>query len=122
AIELADKEGVDNKFTKLLTTIGNQAGNPSLADITSATGHNDDLIKVMKEILAILQSDDELARIRDEMKTLEKLLADLNGIIRGEKILDARANSNKGDPKQLAKDQGKLKGQTARLADRMGGP
>ena len=39
---------------------------------------NDDLIKVLREILAILQSDDELARIKAEKEFLEKLLADLN--------------------------------------------
>src|SRR5205823_10711981 len=94
AIDLADKEGVDNRFTKLLSTLSNHAGNPSLSDINKASGENDDLIKVMKEILAILQSDDELARIKAEIDMLQKLLADLNGIIRGEKILDARANSN----------------------------
>src|SRR5262245_15296886 len=122
AIDLADKEGVDNKFTKLLSTLSSHAGNPSLAEITNASGQNDDLIKVMKEILAILQSDDELARLKAEIEVLQKLLADLNGIIRGEKILDSRANSGKGDPKQLAKDQGKLKTQTSNLADKMGSP
>ena len=44
----------------------------------------------------------------------------LNSIIRGEKIIDARANSGKGDPKQLAKDQDKLKGATGALAEKMG--
>jgi hypothetical protein len=120
AIELADKEGVDNKFTTLLRTLTKSANDIGLSDIASAKNQNDDLIKVLKEILAILQSDDELARIKAEKDHLERLLADLNSIIRGEKILDARANSNKGDPKQLAKDQDKLKNATANLADKMG--
>lgn len=122
AIDLADKEGIDNKFTILLRTLTKTAGDPSNSDITSAKNQNDELIKALRELLAILQSDDELARIKAEKEFLEKLLADLNSIIRGEKILDSRANSGKGDPKQLAKDQDKLKGATGALADKMGAP
>ncbi len=122
AIDLADKEGVDNKFTTLLRTLTKSANDIGLNDIASARNQNDDLIKVLKQILEILQSDDELARIKAEEEFLKALLADLNSIIRGEKILDARANSGKGDPKRLAKDQGKLRGQTGNLADKMGAP
>ena len=121
AIDLADKEGVDNKFTTLLRTLTKSA-DIGLNDIASAKNQNDVLIKVLKQILEILQSDDELARIKAEEEFLKALLADLNGIIRGEKILDARANTGKGDPKQLAKYQGKLRGQTGNLADKMGAP
>ena len=101
AIELADKEGVDNKFTTLLRTL-TKSNDITLNDIARAKNQNDDLIKVMKAILDILQSDDELARIRSEKDILEKLLAELNGIIRSNKIIDARANSGRGDPKQIA--------------------
>src|SRR5262245_48889602 len=114
AIEIADKEGVDNRFTKLLSTL-TKSTDISFADITSAKNQNDELIKVLREILAILQSDDELARIKEEQKWLEKLLAELNGIIRGEKIVDARTNSGKGDPKQLSREQGNLKDKTDAL-------
>src|SRR5262245_16146723 len=120
AIDLADKEGVDNKFTTLLRTLTKEANNISLTDIASAKNQNDDLIKVLKEILAILQSDDELERIRSEMKYLEKLLGELNAIIRQTNINQARTDSGKGDPKQLAKDQAKLAGKVDELANKMG--
>src|SRR5262245_14409254 len=42
AIDLADKEGVDNKFTTLLRTLMKSAGDPSLSDINSAKRQNDD--------------------------------------------------------------------------------
>lgn len=119
AIELADKEGVDNKFTMLLRTL-TKSQNLGLADITAARNQNDDLIKVLKEILNILQSDDELARIRAEKEFLEKLLADLNGIIRATNINQSRTDSGKGDAKQLAKDQKTVAEKTAALADKMG--
>jgi hypothetical protein len=122
AIDLADKEGVDNKFTSLLRTLtGTKGGlDLSIAEITSARNQNDDLIKVLKEILAILQSDDELERIRAEKKWLEELLANLNSLIRATNINQSRTDSGKGDPKQLAKDQKNLTEKVDVLANKMG--
>jgi hypothetical protein len=117
AIDLADKEGVDNKFTTLLRTL---TGDPSIAQITSARGQNEELIKALREILAILQSDDELARIRAEKELLEKILAELNSLIRATNINQSRTNSGRGDPKQLAKDQSKLADKVNDLANKMG--
>jgi hypothetical protein len=122
AIELADKEGVDNKFTVLLRTLGAAANNPSISDINSAKNQNDELIKALREILAILQSDDELARIKAEKEYLEKLLADLNNLIRQTSINQSRTDSGRGDPKQLAKDQKKLADAVDKLASKMGAP
>jgi hypothetical protein len=122
AIDLADKEGVDNKFTVLLRTLGAAANNPSISDINSAKNQNDELIKALREILAILQSDDELARIKAEKDYLEKLLADLNNLIRQTSINQSRTDSGRGDPKQLAKDQKKLADAVDKLASKMGSP
>src|SRR3954451_21828483 len=72
AIDLADKEGVDNKFSTLLRTLLKNS-DLNLSDINAARNQNDELIKVLRQILDILQSDDELARIKEEMKYLEKL-------------------------------------------------
>lgn len=119
AIELADKEGVDNKFTTLLRTLTKSA-DISISDIGAAKNQNDDLVKVLRSILDILQSDDELARIKAEKELLEKLLADLNGLIRQTNINQSRADSGRGDPKQLAKDQKRLADEVDRLAEKMG--
>ena len=122
AIDLADKEGVDNKFTTLLRTLTGKNGglDLSIAEITSARNQNDELIKLLREILNILQSDDELERIKREKEFLEKLLADLNSLIRATNINQSRTDSGKGDNKQLAKDQKNLAEKVASLADRMG--
>ena len=122
AIELADKEGVDNKFTTLLRTLTGKNGglDLSIAEITSARNQNDELIKLLREILNIIQSDDELARIKREKEFLEKLLADLNSLIRATNINQSRTDSGKGDNKQLAKDQKTLAEKVAALADKMG--
>jgi hypothetical protein len=119
AIDLADKEGVDNKFTTLLRTL-TKSNDINLADITSAKNQNDELIKLLKQILDILQSDDELARIKAEKDFLEKLLADLNSLIRGTAIQQSRTDSGRGDPKKIAADQKKLADQANALANKMG--
>lgn len=121
AIELADKEGVDNKFTTLLRTL-TKSDNIKLADINDAKNQNDELVKLLKQILDILQSDDELARIKAEKEFLEKLLADLNSLIRATNINQSRTESGKGDPKQLAKDQKNLANKVGDLAAKMGAP
>jgi hypothetical protein len=121
AIDLADKEGVDNKFTTLLRTI-TASQNISLGELGSAKAQNDELIKVLRQILEILQSDDELARIKEEKKLLEELLANLNAVIRGTKINQARTDSNRGDPKQIGKDQDKVAKAADALANKMGSP
>jgi len=119
AIDLADKEGVDNKFTTLLRTL-TASNDIKISEINSAKGQNEDLIKVLREILAILQSDDELARIKAEKEFLEKLLAELNSLIRQTNINQSRTDSGRGDPKQLAKDQDKLAKKVDELAAKMG--
>jgi hypothetical protein len=119
AIDLADKEGVDNKFTTLLRTL-TASNDLKISEIASAKNQNDDLIKALREILSILQSDDELARIKAEMKLLEEMLARLNAVIRQTNINQSRVDSGRGDPKQLAKDQGKLADKVDELAAKMG--
>src|SRR5215213_5177226 len=52
AIDLADKEGVDNKFTTLLRTLTGKSGglDLSIAEINSAKNQNDELIKLLREM------------------------------------------------------------------------
>jgi hypothetical protein len=122
AIDTADKEGIDNKFTTLLRTLTGKNGglDLSIAEITSARNQNDELIKALRELLAILQSDDELERIRQEKKWLEELLANLNSVIRATNINQSRVDSGKGNKDQLAKDQKNLAEKVDALASKMG--
>jgi hypothetical protein len=119
AIDLGDKEGVDNKFQTLLRTLAGKSGTITYNDVTTAKGQSEELVTVLKAILAVLMSDDEMARIRAEKNLLEKMLADLKGIIRETKVQRAITENGKGDPKKLAKDQGNLAKKTDDLAKRM---
>jgi hypothetical protein len=119
AIEIADKEGVDNKFTVLIRTLSKNS-DLGVIDLTNASTQNQELAKILREMLNILTQDDELAKILEEKARLEKLLAELNTLIRVNKTIQARTDSNKGDPKQISKDQKSAAEKTAQLADKMG--
>jgi len=120
ALELGDNEGVENKFQTLLRTLGGKEGKIGLSDIGQAKGQNEELAKVLKQILDILMNDDEMARIREEKNRLEKMLADLKGIIRETKVTRAVTENGKGDPKKLSKEQERIAKNTNDLAKRMG--
>ncbi len=121
AIEVADKEGVDNKFQALLRILAGKNGTITLINVNQAKNENEDLVRVLREIYDILNSDDELARNRAEQRRLEKALAELKSLIRDTQVTKARVESGKVDPTKLAKDQEKNAKKNDDLAKRFEG-
>lgn len=121
AIDTGDQEGVDNKFQALVRTLAGANGIIGLNDVTTAKGQQEELIEALKKMLAILMSDDELLRIREEKNRLEKILAELKGITRETKVQRAITENGKGDPKKIGKDQGNLAKKNDDLANKMEG-
>lgn len=117
AIELASRESVDTQFAKLLTTL--TASGVTLRDIESAIGQNDQLLKSLREMLAILLSDNESARLKEEQKKLAALLKMLESVIRAQKVERSKVESGKGDPESLAKGQNKVTRDTKNVAKAM---
>jgi len=64
AIELGEKESVDNKFKTLLRTLAGKDGTLNLLDLTTAKNQNEELVRVLKMIYDIINNDDEMARLR----------------------------------------------------------
>ena len=120
ALELSEKEGVENKFNSILRTLSGSTDNQTQIDLTRAANQNEELLAIMRQILAILQSDDELARIREEMQRLEVLLKDLKLLIRDTKIERANGLNPAAEKKELAEGQKTLKDRTEGLASKMG--
>jgi len=120
AIELAEKEGVDNQFSKLIGIL-TKSNSVSLTELQQAAGQNEQLIKGLREILAILLTDDEAARIRAEILKTQELLKEVQGVIRETKINRAVTESGRGDNKKVAKDQNNIANKTAEIAKKMGG-
>lgn len=119
-LELAEKEGVENKFNLLVRTL-NTKGDAAFNDFNTATAKNEELIKVLDQILSMLLNDDDLARIQAERKTLEAYLKELKAILGDQKIARAITETNKADKDQLSKEQKDLANRTDNLAKAMNG-
>lgn len=119
ALELADKEGVNAQFGELVKT---WRSNPNqVQQIDDLLGKDQQLTKALTEILNILMTDDETARIKAEIARLSAFMKELKDLKKRQEVVRARTDAQKGDPKPIAESQGDLAKQTKDLADRMGG-
>ena len=66
AIELAAKEGVDNQFNKLVSTL--TGSGITLGEIDAAIGQNEQLTKTLREMIAILLTDNQAAKLKEEQR------------------------------------------------------
>src|SRR5438067_2339434 len=118
AIDLASKEGVDNQFSKLVATL--TANGITLQEINGAIGQNQELVKTLREMIAILPTDSQSARNREEQKRLEDLLKQLVKVIRAQKVERSKTESGKVEKHALAKGQLKVTQDTKGLHKDMG--
>lgn len=119
ALEVAEKAGVENQFRALLG--GMSGGSRQLQDIEKLIGQDEELTKTLLEMLTILMTDDETARLKAEIARLEKFLKEAEELKRRQELLRTKTDTNKGNPKEIAESQKDLAGQTKDLANRMGG-
>jgi hypothetical protein len=118
AIELANRESVDTRFSKLVTTLAGQGA--TMVEIEAAIKQNEELAKTLREMLALLLSDNQSAKAKEEEKRLQNLLKALDKVIRAQKIERSKVESGKGEPEDLAKGQNKVTKETEDLAKAMG--
>src|SRR5579859_3307113 len=92
AINLANKENVENRFSKLLTTLVGKDSSRNLTtdDLEKAAGQNDEMIK-------ILLTDSELLKKQQEIARLQEALKQINVIINKEKIEQSVIDGKKVD-------------------------
>jgi hypothetical protein len=119
AIELGDKEGIENKFQAILRTFAGKNGMLGLSDVSSARNQNDELVRALKQIQAILTSDDSLEMNKAEQARLEKFLAELRAILRSTKINRVLTESEKSAKEKIAKEQSEAARKTEGLGERM---
>ncbi len=118
AIDLAAKEGVDGQFNKLVATL--TASGISLQDINAAIGQNEQLTKTLREMIDILLTDNQTAKLKEEQRRLQELLKKLDAIIREQKLERSKTESGRLDGDQLAKTQSKVTADTKNLSKAMG--
>ncbi|VTS05135.1 hypothetical protein [Tuwongella immobilis] len=120
AIEVSQKEGVDNQFTKLITMLS-QSNSVSATELQGAVGQNAQLTQTLRRILSILESKDGDAERRERIEKNAKLLEEIKSLIRQTKTQRALTENGRVDPKKLAEQQDQLAKRTADLARQMGG-
>ena len=119
ALELAQKEGVSSQF---VTLVSSWRTNPNqVQQFDDIIGKDVQLSKALAEILFILQTDDETARIKAEIAKLMAFMKEIKELKKRQEILRAKTDAQKGDPKPIAESQGDLAKQTKDVADRMSG-
>src|SRR5438105_4500320 len=79
AIDLAAREGIDNQFNKLVATL--TASGISLQEINAAIGQNEQLTKALREMIDILLTDNQTAKLKEEQRRLADLLKKLDRVI-----------------------------------------
>lgn len=118
AIDVAKSQGANLQFEKMVTILTGKGG-LSANELQKAIGQNDELLKTLREMMAVLSSNDEALRLREERERLERLAQELDRIIRLQKMERAKVESGKGDAKSLAKSQEAVTKSTGELAKEM---
>ena len=118
AIELATREGIDNQFNKLVAAL--TSSGITLQEINAAIGQNEQLSRNLREMIGILLSDSQSAKLKEEQRRLAELLKMLDAVLRRKKIERSKTEAGKLDGEQLAKGQAKVTGDTKKLSDAMG--
>ncbi len=118
AIELSTKEGIDNQFNRLVVTL--TGSGITLQEINAAIGQNEQLAKTLRELINVLLTDNQTAKLKEEQKRLQDLLKDLDKVLRQQKLERANTEAGRLDPKDLAKGQQKVTADTKKLSKQMG--
>lgn len=114
ALKLADERGLEKLFKELVEGLNgkNLGGN----DLQALIGKDKKLVDALTEILQILETEDDAARIREEIKKLEDAIKAINELKRRQENIMGRTFNPKSDADKLAKDQNDLKKATEAVA------
>jgi hypothetical protein len=110
ALKIAEEKGVTNLFKELL--------NPSAGELPQLLAKDKVLVAALKEILEVLNTEDESERLKRDIRDAEAFLKEAKRILREQEVLRARAEG-KGDPMKIGKDQGQLAKETKDLANQL---
>ncbi len=120
AMDLANKNSTAVKFKILVDTLKNKGlDNPNEAK--EALQQSRQLAKDLNELLVLIRQDVGVRNRREQRLTLEKLVKELEKIIIKQKMVQARTEGGKANPRSLKQDQGRVTDQTKDLIKKLGG-
>ncbi|HEY1186399.1 MAG TPA: hypothetical protein VGE74_02030 [Gemmata sp.] len=111
ALKLAEEKGLEKLFKEIIEGLNGK--NP---DFNGILGKDKKLIDALTEILNLLETEDDAARDRIEMKRLEDAIKAINDLKRKQENLLGRTVNPRSDAERLAKEQADLKKATDAVA------
>jgi hypothetical protein len=120
AIDIANKEQVENRFNKLVSLL---IGNKELTtdELEKVAGENEALVKVLREMLNILLTDNELLLKQEEIRKLTELIKQVDAIIKAEKIEQTKMDGKRVPSDAIAKTQQGITKATESVARNLAG-
>jgi len=115
ALKLIEEKGVEKLFKGLVEGLGSKGLEGS--DFEQLLGKDKKLIAALEEILEVLNTEDESARLKAEIENLKKAIAAIQKLKREQENVRARTDGKKGDPDKLAEDQKDLASKTQDVAN-----
>lgn len=103
ALKLIEEKGVEKLFKELIE--GLSAKNLTGGDFNSILGKDRKLMEALEQILALLETEDEMARIQREIADLKRAIAEITKLKKDQENIRARTENPNGDPDKIARDQ-----------------
>ncbi|AMV26474.1 hypothetical protein VT84_18895 [Gemmata sp. SH-PL17] len=116
-LKLAEERGVEKLFKELIEGLNGK--NLGGSEFDSLLGKDKQLIAALNEILELLQTDDETARLKEQIRKLEEAIKAIREIKTKQENLLARTFNPKSDNDKLSKDQKDLAKSTQDLANKL---
>lgn len=110
ALKLIEERGVEKLFKELVEGLGSK--NLTGGDFNTLLGKDKKLMDALEQILNVLNTEDDISRLKREIDDLKKAIAAIQELKRAQENLRARTDNPKGDPNKLAKDQKDLAAKT----------
>lgn len=115
ALKLIEEKGVEKLFKELVEGLSQK--NLTGTDFGTLLGKDKQLVAALEQILGVLETEDELAKLQAEIKAIQDAIKAIQELKRAQENIRARTDNPKGDPNKLARDQKDLAGKTQNTAD-----
>ena len=116
ALKLIDEKGVEKMFKELVEGLGQK--NMTGGDFNTLLGKDKKLMDALTEILALLETEDELTRLKIEIEKLKQAIEAVKKLKTDQENIRGRNDNPKSDAEKLTKDQRDLANQAPRTSRR----
>ena len=114
-LKLIEEKGLDKNFKDLVDGLGKN--NPNGGDFNDLIDKDKKLREALNQILELLQTEDEIDRIRRLIAETKEAIKVIGELKRTQENIQAQTDGAKGDPNKIAQAQKDLADKTQKVAD-----